>query len=183
MKNKFIQLFMAVLYLSVFSSFLYAQQGNIDQVKSKIKQINEQWANYDKTGNYQAIWDFYADDAIVMPPNTKLLQGKDAIKSYYEKENKNVDRFTNVEYNTLDVMGENNIFVETGTYKMTIQMKNMANPVDDNGKYVTVWKLMPDGSLKVTVDIFNSDMSMKDMQNAMKEGNTDDEMTGGREKK
>ena len=182
MRNRFIQTFIATLYLSIFSSFLHAQ-GNIDEVKSKLKQIDEQWANDLKSGNYQAVLDYYADDAILLPPNAKIARGKDAIKAHYDAENKNIDRFTNVEFNSVDVLGENNLFVEVGTYKMTIEMKNMSKPVDDEGKYVTVWKMMPDGSLKIAVDTDNTDMSMKDMQNAMKEGQSTDEMTGGREKK
>jgi ketosteroid isomerase-like protein len=182
MRKVLVQLFIAAFCLLAFSS-LYAQ-GNLDQVKSKIKQINEQWANDMKNGNNQAVLDYYADDAIILPPNAKMSSGKDAIKTYYDNENKNIDKFTNVEFNTSDVIGENNLFVEVGTYKMTIQLKNSANPVDDQGKYVTVWKMMPDGSLKVAVDTYNTDMSMKEMQNAMRnEGSTDNEATGGREKK
>ncbi|MCU7490987.1 MAG: YybH family protein [Bacteroidota bacterium] len=182
MRKGLVRLIIAAFCFTALSS-LYGQ-GKIDQVKSKLKQINEQWANYDKTGNFQAIWDFYADSAVVLPPNAKMLRGKDAIKAFYEGENKNIDRFTNVEYNTVDVLGENNLFMEIGTYKNTIRMKNMSNPVDDEGKYVTVWKMMPDGSLKVVADIFNTDKSLKEVQSArMNEKDKDDEMTGGREKK
>ncbi|MGE5679462.1 MAG: hypothetical protein ACM34K_01145, partial [Bacillota bacterium] len=85
---------------------------------------------------------------------------------------------------TTDVLGQNDMFVEIGTYKMTMQMKNSSKPVEDEGKYVTVWRMMPDGSLKVVVDAFNTDMSMKEVQNAMnQQGKTDNEMTGGKEKK
>ncbi|MGE5352623.1 MAG: YybH family protein [Acidobacteriota bacterium] len=180
MKKIYFFVFMLILCLP---SFLYGQ-GNIDQVKSKIKQMNEQWANYDKTGNYQAVLDFYADDAIVMPPNAKMLRGKDALKSHLEERIKDVERFINEEFNTQDVMGENNLFVEIGTYKQTIQKKNLSNPVNDEGKYVTVWKMMPDGNLKIMVDISNTDTSRKEVQSAeANEKTKDDEVTGGREKK
>lgn len=182
MRKGMVFLIFAALILPALTSA--NAQGNIDQVKNKLRQINEQWASYDKSGNFDAIWDFYTDSAVVLPPNAKMLRGKDAIKAFYEAENKNIDRFTNVEYNTVEVFGENNLFVEIGTYKNTVQMKNMTNPIDDAGKYVTVWKMMPDGSLKVVSDIFNTDKSLKEVQSASAdEKNKDDEVTGGREKK
>lgn len=182
MRKGFIQFIFAAFCLSAITS-LYAQ-GNLDQVKSKIKQMNDQWANYDKTGNYQAILDFYADDAVILPQHAKMVRGKDAFKSFFEGRNKDIERYTDEVFNTVDVLGENNLFIEIGTYKSTMQMKNVSNPVNDEGKYVTVWKLMPDGSLKVIVDIANSDLSLKDIQSArMDEKNKDDEVTGGREKK
>lgn len=180
MKKVIIYLFMSFL---CSSSFLYGQ-GNIDQVKSKIKQMNEQWANYNKTGNYQALLDFFVDSAFVMPANHKMFRGKDAFKQYFEERQKNIERFINQEFNTVDVFGENNLFVEIGTSKSTIQMKNMSNPVQDEGKYVTVWKMMPDGSLKIVADIGNSNKSLKEVQSAgMNEENKEDEVTGGKEKK
>jgi ketosteroid isomerase-like protein len=44
----------------------------------------------------------------------------------------------------------------TGTYRMSY--RNKGKRLVDHGKYVTVWKHEPDGSWKVTLDIFNSDL-------------------------
>jgi len=31
-------------------------------------------------------------------------------------------------------------------------------PVSDNGKYLTIWQQQPDGSLKMKIDIWNTDL-------------------------
>ena len=43
---------------------------------------------------------------------------------------------------------------------MTIQPKS-GKPVQDRGKFLTVWKKQPDGSYKAIRDIFNSDLPAK----------------------
>lgn len=183
MRNRVTIIILYVFCLSIIPSFIYAQ-GNLDQAKSKIKEINGKWENYLKDGNQQALLDLYADDAYLLAPNSKTIKGKDAIKEHYSTESSDVQKFTDVKFSTTDVLGQNDMFVEIGTYKMTMQMKNSSKPVEDEGKYVTVWRMMPDGSLKVVVDAFNTDMSMKEVQNAMnQQGKTDNEMTGGKEKK
>ncbi len=45
----------------------------------------------------------------------------------------------------------------TGTYRMSDRVKGKM--LVDRGKYVTVWKHEPDGSWKVQLDIFNSDVA------------------------
>ncbi|MDP4176496.1 MAG: DUF4440 domain-containing protein [Bacteroidota bacterium] len=189
MRTKLTIAFAFVLYLFSFSCYIYAQDDSLhnmttDQAKEKIKQINQKWADYMISGNYQAVADFYADEAVVLPNNSKIIRGKDAIKKHLEDENKDTQKFTTVDFKTVDVLGSNNLFVEIGTYKIGLQKKTMNKPVLDEGKYVTVYKLMPDGSLKVVVDTDNTDMSVKDLQNAaMQNMKTDNEMTGGKKKK
>lgn len=188
MKRSFIPVFILVLSLFQISSMLFAQDSNtsisIDQAKEKIKQMNDKWSSYMKSGNINGVLDFYAEDAVILPPNSKMARGKDAIKKHMEDEMKQLDKYSSVDFKTVDVVGGNGLFVETGTYKISMQMKGSGKPMEDQGKYVTAWKVQPDGSLKVIIDTNNSDMSMKEMQNAMKENNKDDnEMTGGKEKK
>lgn len=45
----------------------------------------------------------------------------------------------------------------SGAYQMTFTDQN-GKDVSDKGKYVTVWKKQSDGSWKVVLDIFNSDL-------------------------
>ncbi|MGE5497588.1 MAG: YybH family protein [Syntrophothermus sp.] len=188
MRTKLSMVVIFVYSLLSFSCLLIAQGRNnnitTEQAKEKIQQINEKWAGYLKNGNYQGVADFYANDAVVLPNNSKLIRGKDAIKKHLEDENKDTQKFTTVDFKTVNVIGSNDLFVEIGQYKIALQKRNMNKPVLDEGKYVTVYKLMPDGTLKVIVDTDNTDMSMKDMQNAaMQNIKTDNDMTGGKKNK
>ena len=41
-----------------------------------------------------------------------------------------------------------NLIHEIGTYKINASMPGMDKPMDDHGKYLTVWEKQKDGSLK-----------------------------------
>ena len=45
----------------------------------------------------------------------------------------------------------------TGTYEMNFNDPK-GNPLSDHGKYATVWRKQADGSWKVLLDVFNSDV-------------------------
>jgi hypothetical protein len=42
---------------------------------------------------------------------------------------------------------------------MTVTPPGAAEPVGDEGKYVEIWRKQPEGSWKVVLDIFNSDLA------------------------
>ncbi|MGE5679279.1 MAG: YybH family protein, partial [Bacillota bacterium] len=106
MRNRVTIIILYVFCLSIIPSFIYAQ-GNLDQAKSKIKEINGKWENYLKDGNQQALLDLYADDAYLLAPNSKTIKGKDAIKEHYSTESSDVQKFTDVKFSTTDVLGQN----------------------------------------------------------------------------
>jgi ketosteroid isomerase-like protein len=73
----------------------------------------------------------------------------------------------------LKVMVNGNLITEIGTYKISMSMPNMDNPIDDHGKYLTIWEKQKDGSLKVKVEIWNSDVDHMSMMNQMGQKGTD----------
>jgi ketosteroid isomerase-like protein len=51
---------------------------------------------------------------------------------------------------------QNNI-AEIGTYKMSFTMEGMSGEMTDTGKYLTIWEQQPDGSLKIALEMWNTD--------------------------
>jgi ketosteroid isomerase-like protein len=49
---------------------------------------------------------------------------------------------------------------EFGNYALKIQPEGQA-ALEDKGKYIVLWKKMPDGSLKIHRDIWNSSLPAK----------------------
>jgi ketosteroid isomerase-like protein len=97
---------------------------------------------------------FVAADGTVMPPNMPALSGADAITAWIGQ------MFAMPGFNvswTADnavVASSGDIGYTTGTYQSSM------DGVPDNGKYVTIWKKEADGSWKMVVDIFNSDVPL-----------------------
>ncbi len=97
----------------------------------------------------------YTDDAVSMPNYGPLLKGKPAIKEYYVQMMAMGFKFTTVDFVTTDVMVGGQYVYEIGTYTMTIQMPGMPD-MPDNGKYITVYERMADGSLKIKAETWNT---------------------------
>jgi len=52
-------------------------------------------------------------------------------------------------------------------------MPNMDKPMDDYGKYLTVWEKQKDGSLKIKIETWNSDVDPMSMMKMPDQSKTD----------
>jgi ketosteroid isomerase-like protein len=62
------------------------------------------------------------------------------------------------------------LITEIVTYKISGSMPGMDKPMDDNGKYVTIWEKQKDGSLKIKVETWNSDVDPMSMMKTADQG-------------
>src|ERR1051326_901004 len=51
--------------------------------RTAIDAANAQWPRLTTTGHADSIAEFYAADAVIMPPNMATMKGKDAIKTFF----------------------------------------------------------------------------------------------------
>jgi ketosteroid isomerase-like protein len=59
-----------------------------------------------------------------------------------------------------DVMQDGNTVVDIGTYEITMMLPQMGDqPWSDHGKYMTIWEMQEDGSLKVKAETWNTDVN------------------------
>jgi ketosteroid isomerase-like protein len=59
-----------------------------------------------------------------------------------------------------DIMQSGNFIVDIGTYEITMTIPQMGDmPWSDHGKYMTIWEKQDDGSLKIKVETWNSDVN------------------------
>jgi len=106
------------------------------------------------SGNVDGMLAFYADDAILLPPNAPMFRGKDAIRQFWSG-------FAslgaiNAQLITDDVLQSGDLAAETGHFDLTITPKGGA-PIKDNGKFLVVWKRI-NGEWRIVRDTFNSSM-------------------------
>jgi ketosteroid isomerase-like protein len=62
-----------------------------------------------------------------------------------------------MQFDQVEVDGAGDIAYVYGKYSMTITSEE-GEPVQDSGKYIEIWKRQADGTWKVSLDIFNSDL-------------------------
>lgn len=153
-----------LLIIALFLSKSVFSQSNAE-LKTKIEKLNKEMGAAMVAGDDEKSLSFYTQDAISMPSNEKMLEGKDAIKKSNEEMKKSGSKVTSFETTTLKVMTCDKSITEIGKYKISFMMAGKAEPMNDNGKYLTIWEKQPDGSLKVKLEMWNSDISHMDMKN------------------
>jgi ketosteroid isomerase-like protein len=92
-----------------------------------------------------------------LPNSGPRLKGKAAIKAYYGQMMAMGIKLSNVSFKTVDVSAGGPYVYEIGTYSMTVNMPNMPE-MPDHGKYLTVYERVADGSLKIKVETWNTDV-------------------------
>ena len=131
---------------------------DIDRVRSHIEEQNKKWMQFYNAKDADSIANLFTEEAIVMPPNIKVAKGKKAIL------NSILDEFragaTDLVLKTFNVYGSGSLAYEIGQYSLNIKDGDKIEN-SDQGKYIVVWELSPDGYYKVKVDIWNSDLPIK----------------------
>ena len=163
----------SVLFLFVAlltTSMIYAQSS--PDYKSKIEALNKQMADNMIAGASEKSLSLYTDDAISLPSYEPIHDGIAAIRKANEDMAKSGWKCLSFELSTLKVIPGGSLVTEIGTYKMSGSMPGMDKPIDDHGKYVTIWEKQKDGSLKIKVETWNSDVDPMSMMKTSDQSKT-----------
>jgi len=116
---------------------------------------SELWSKAGSVKDSASFVAFYADDATVMLPNEPAIRGMNAIKAVFAPMMQDPNFALSFTTDKVEVSG---ILAYTqGTLSLRTTGRD-GKPLNDTGKYLTVWKKQPDGSWKAIADIFNSDL-------------------------
>ena len=107
-------------------------------------------------GDARAVAAMFDDDAILMPPNQRLLRGRLAIQHFYEGWCHSPMKPASFSFDHVEATVSGDSAYDVGTYKMTIPT-GPGRSVGDEGKYTAVLKRSA-GEWKIAYLIFNSDL-------------------------
>jgi len=94
----------------------------------------------------------YAPDAILLPPHSQEVKGRDALIAFF----KSFHGVTKFKTRDMELDGSGDIAYIRGTYELAMQPPGEA-PIEDAGKYIEVWRKDKMGQWRTIRDIFNSD--------------------------
>jgi ketosteroid isomerase-like protein len=116
-----------------------------------VRDADAEWSKVAGAKDLDKTVGFYADDAIVLPPNQAMVTTKDGIRNLWKGF---MDSFQTISWNTtrVEVAKSGDMAVTTGTYELT-----MKDGTKDHGKYCEVWE-KKGGAWKVATDMFSSDL-------------------------
>jgi uncharacterized protein (TIGR02246 family) len=95
----------------------------------------------------------YTQDAVMMPPNSPVVEGRAAIQSWLAKLPVTI---ADAEGTAAEVNGAGNFAYVRGTYSMRLEVPGVPEPVAQEGKLLQIYTRQPDGSWLLARDIWNA---------------------------
>lgn len=106
------------------------------------------WNDALAAGDVEPIVNLYAEDAMILPPNSDPVTGRAAIRGFWLA---SMEMAPGGSITSVEGESDGGLAFERGTY---VAEDAEGNEVD-RGKYIAVWKLV-DGDWKISRDIWNS---------------------------
>ena len=98
----------------------------------------------------------YAQDAIVLRPHAPAVEGREAIQQWLAT----LPPISNAKGQGLEVVGYGDLAYLRGTYTMTFSIPGAPASIDEQGKFLQIYRKQSDGSWKMTREIYNSDLPL-----------------------
>jgi ketosteroid isomerase-like protein len=130
-----------------------------DDLKAKVDAIGNKAEECFLSGDIDAMLEYYCDDIISMPNLHPMVKGKSDLKLMTETVLNSGIKFNSLESTTIEAKSCGDFVYEVGVYSQVIIMPNLKEPIEQSGKYVTIWKKQPGEKLRIAVEIYNSDES------------------------
>jgi uncharacterized protein (TIGR02246 family) len=124
-------------------------------IRTEIDQVNRRFEEALEQGDAATVGSVYTDDAVLLPPNGPMTNGRDAITKFWQGVMDMGVR--GIELNTLSLVEDGDDAAhEIGTASLAIKPEG-GEPTTDIVKYVVVWRREAAGEWKMAVDIWNGD--------------------------
>jgi uncharacterized protein (TIGR02246 family) len=126
----------------------------MDTARAEIEAANKELLAALSNGDAAGVASCYTEDAKLLPPNSEILEGKEAIQAFWQG---GIDMgIKEAELKTALVEAQGDAAYEIGTYTLTIEPPG-GPVITDKGKYLVIWKRQ-DGSWKLHADSFHTSL-------------------------
>jgi uncharacterized protein (TIGR02246 family) len=126
---------------------------NVEADLEALKAIPKKWAAAYHQNDLEAVMLLYARDAVRIPPNEAIQEGKDAIRSHLQTE---FSEYTSVgDISVVDAKVSGDLGFIRGTYNGMSTSKTGGEPIRYDNKFVVVTQRQADGSWKSICEIWN----------------------------
>ena len=130
---------------------------DVEADEEAIRTVDGQMVAAISAGDLDRWLGFFTEDAIMMPPNAPAVVGKEAIREFVSDLMASTDFAVSHDLGKVEVSRGGDLAYVSYAYKLTLKGPE-GKPVTDSGKDISVLKKQPDGTWKVVIDIWNSDL-------------------------
>lgn len=125
--------------------------------ETTLRNLDDAWSKAAGAKDIDKTVSYYSDDALVMPSNSPVLQGKAAARAMWQGMFSMPGFGGGWKATKVDVARSGDLGYTSGTYEIN-ETDASGKPKTDKGKYLAVWKKQADGSWKCVADMFNTDL-------------------------
>ena len=100
---------------------------------------------------------FMTEDGVLLPPNAERVDGRAGVRELILQFTQAEDFSIDWKATSIEVSADGKLAYGIGTYEFSLK-DAAGNPVSDRGKWVNVYKKQADGSWKVIIDMWSSDL-------------------------
>lgn len=108
-----------------------------------------------EAGDAAAMAALFTDDAMVLPPEAPAIQGRAPLEEW-ERQLIAQTTLRHMTSTRTALGASGDIAWDVGTYSLSIQLAGQTQAMQQEGKYLTVYKRQAGGTWKVHVDIWNT---------------------------
>ena len=141
-----------VAFATVLTS---CSEGTIDRQAEaqELMELSREWSTLVGSGNVEATLDFWAEDAVMLPPDLPVLYGKAAIREYVTRAEKLPGYKIILEPESAHISKSGDMAYLIERNVVEFDAENGDNIVN-HGKVVTIWRKDSNGQWKNVVDMW-----------------------------
>ena len=121
------------------------------EVRKAIDKGNAQWVEAWDKADASLIASLFAEDGVLLGRNGKMFKGPKQIFERQKTVMESASKGVKATVTTVDLWLDGTTAYETGIYSYKFQENG--KPVNEEGRYVTIWKRQSDGSWKIASDM------------------------------
>ena len=135
--------------------------------EAAIRALDEQWSSTAAKNDLEGTVAFYADDAVVLPPNAPIANDRKSIRESWAGL-LGPNTAVSWKVSKVEVAKSGELGYLYGTYQLSIRDPKGGPAINDTGKILEVWKKQADGKWKCVVDTYNSDVPLPPLPDVKK---------------
>ena len=127
------------------------------ELRKKIDDANALIDEASIKNDYETIALFYTEDVVIMPNHEPIIIGRDAFTENERASEKAGFKVLEIETSITRLFREGKLVHEIGRYTIRLQVPGPPYPITDTGKYLVIWEIQSDESLRIKLEMWNND--------------------------
>ena len=128
-----------------------------NEIRKKIDDANAVIDSASIENDYETIASFYTEDVVILPNHEPMIVGRDAFIENEKAVAKAGFKLLEIESSVTTVFQEGKLVHEIGAYEIELEVPGAPYPITDTGKYLVIWEIQEDESIRIKLEMWNND--------------------------